>query len=254
MLLRDLASGHHTPTSAEFLLLFAGLRDALAAGGLCWVFYMALEPQVRRRSPDVLISWRRLLAGRLRDRLVGGHLLIGIALGVAALLVTQALLTPPLEAGILSSTGPPLPWSVGLVFGLWFWHAIVAVSGGLIYMFVLSLILMPVGPRWLALSIFVLLLALALTPYATGPVLAVERSIVFFGMVAVALARFGVLTAAAAIYAQITLLDFPLTTNWSAWYAQFALLAICTLLALAVYGAGTTLASRTPWPIKLDAN
>jgi hypothetical protein len=38
--------------------------------------YMALEPVVRRRWPEVLVSWSRLLAGRLRDPLVGSHILM----------------------------------------------------------------------------------------------------------------------------------------------------------------------------------
>jgi hypothetical protein len=45
--------------------------------------YVALEPFVRRRWPHSLISWTRLLAGGLKDSLVGGHILTGAALGVA---------------------------------------------------------------------------------------------------------------------------------------------------------------------------
>jgi len=43
---------------------------------------MALEPYLRRRWPQSLISWTRLLAGDMRDPLVAGHILVGIALGV----------------------------------------------------------------------------------------------------------------------------------------------------------------------------
>jgi serine/threonine-protein kinase len=43
--------------------------------------YVALEPFVRRRWPELLIGWARLLAGRWRDPWVGRDLLIGAAAG-----------------------------------------------------------------------------------------------------------------------------------------------------------------------------
>ena len=47
-----------------------------------WVLYVALEPHVRRRWPSSLISWGRLLAGQMRDPVVGRDLLVGILAGV----------------------------------------------------------------------------------------------------------------------------------------------------------------------------
>lgn len=43
----------------------------------------ALEPYVRRRWPERLVGWSRLLAGNVRDPLVGRDLLVGIAAGLA---------------------------------------------------------------------------------------------------------------------------------------------------------------------------
>jgi serine/threonine-protein kinase len=244
VLLQALAPAHHTPAAAEFTLLYQALRSAVMIGVLLWVIYMAFEPQVRRRSPESLVSWSRLLGGRIRDPLVGGHLLIGFAMGVGAIVVAQALLTPPFQSASLFRNGPWLPWSGGAVLAIWFSHLTLAVFGGLGYMFVLNLAFLAVRRKWLALSIFILVSALVSAPYATGPLAAVGRSLLFFGLTAIALTRFGVLTLAAAMYAALTLLDFPLTTNWSAWYAPTALLAICTLLALALFGFMTTLAGR----------
>jgi serine/threonine-protein kinase len=242
---------HHTRAAAEFVFLFAILRNALAAGVLVWVVYMALEPEARRRCPEALISWSRVLAGRTRDPMAGGHLLIGVTLGVGSLCLTQ-LLTPPVEAAALSSVQPALPSTAGVVFAYWGVDVIFGIAGGLMFMFMLSLVSMAIRPRWLAILIFVLLPTLTLTPYATGPLLAVGRSIVFFGTMAIALARFGVLTAAASFYAAIVLLDFPLTTNLSAWHAQAALFALATVMVLALYGFVTTLTGCPTSPNKLD--
>src|SRR5713226_7810476 len=48
-----------------------------------------LEPYVRQRWPHAIISWSRLLAGRLRDAKVGGDILVGIASGCAMALLFQ---------------------------------------------------------------------------------------------------------------------------------------------------------------------
>ena|SRR5215831_7144387 len=49
---------------------------------IVWVFYMALEPYVRRGWPQSLISWTRVLSGSFRDPMVAGHALFGLALGI----------------------------------------------------------------------------------------------------------------------------------------------------------------------------
>ena len=64
-----------------------------AASALLWAFgyflvYIALEPFVRRRWPDRLIAWVRLLAGDWRNPMVGRDVLIGVAAGLAHVAVT----------------------------------------------------------------------------------------------------------------------------------------------------------------------
>ena len=55
--------------------LFPTLRTAglligrgLLLGMVVYAIYMALEPDVRRRWPETLIAWSRVLAGRLKTR------------------------------------------------------------------------------------------------------------------------------------------------------------------------------------------
>lgn len=64
--------------TACFRLAVAGLLY----GALSWLAYMALEPYIRRHWPLVLVSWTRLLGGRLRDPLLGRDLLAGILCGL----------------------------------------------------------------------------------------------------------------------------------------------------------------------------
>src|SRR5262245_35353667 len=52
-------------------------------GLFIWLFYLAVEPYVRRLWPNTLIAWSRVLEGRFRDPLVGRHILLGAIAGLA---------------------------------------------------------------------------------------------------------------------------------------------------------------------------
>lgn len=52
--------------------------------------YIAVEPFVRRRWPQILISWTRLLSGRPDDPMVGRDVLAGAAGAAIAILIWQA--------------------------------------------------------------------------------------------------------------------------------------------------------------------
>jgi hypothetical protein len=77
-----LCGASHVPTPHEFESFIKGLSEAFAVQVYVGPFYVALEPYVRRRWPQIMITWSRLLGGGVRDPLVGGHLLIGVAFGV----------------------------------------------------------------------------------------------------------------------------------------------------------------------------
>jgi hypothetical protein len=76
------------------------LRVLLFVGFLVWSAYMALEPLIRRRLPETIITWSRLLAGRFRDPLLGRDVLIGILTAsiywAASILISYLTLKPRL--------------------------------------------------------------------------------------------------------------------------------------------------------------
>jgi len=59
------------------------LAIELYIGALVWLFYLAVEPYVRRLWPGTLVAWSRALEGRFRDPLVGRHILLGALAGLA---------------------------------------------------------------------------------------------------------------------------------------------------------------------------
>ena len=56
----------------------------LLKAAMLWLGYVALDPIVRKRLPNGLISWTGLTSGRSRDPIVGRDTLAGLFAGVAA--------------------------------------------------------------------------------------------------------------------------------------------------------------------------
>jgi serine/threonine-protein kinase len=250
-LLESIIGLHHVPTVTEFSRLFAVMEYAVTLGALGWLMYMAFEPQVRKRAPASLISWNRLLAGRFRDPVVGGHLLEGIAYGTVALCAMTFLSFMTFGAIFR----PQLPWSNAGLFSLLCWLLVETIPAGLGVSLIMNLISIAVQRRWLAAVLFVFVMTLVLTPTFGQPSLAATaRLVIWHTLLAVTLIRSGVLATVVALYTAFVIEIFPLTTNWSAWYAPAALLAIAALVALAVYGFVITLSGRRIWPAKLDAS
>jgi serine/threonine-protein kinase len=82
-----LIASHAPNFFAEFAQLMDGLIPAVAVGCLVWLIYVALEPFLRRRWPEALVSWNRVLTGRLRDPRVGRDILAGaVGIGLLGLL------------------------------------------------------------------------------------------------------------------------------------------------------------------------
>jgi serine/threonine-protein kinase len=83
-----LVSPHVSGTAVEQNRLFARLGLAMFVGGAMYLLYLGLEPFVRRTWPNMLVGWTRVIAGRIRDPIVGYDLLVGIACGGLLALLT----------------------------------------------------------------------------------------------------------------------------------------------------------------------
>jgi hypothetical protein len=77
-------SEHHVASAgAESRLFTMFVGTALFRAALVALFYLAMEPMIRRRWPETLIPWTRLLNGEWSDPLVGRDILVGFAVGAA---------------------------------------------------------------------------------------------------------------------------------------------------------------------------
>jgi serine/threonine-protein kinase len=234
----------HVGSISEYPLFIQGLGQALFPAGLSWLIYIALEPLIRRRWPDSLIAWTRLLSGRFTDPLVGRVLLAGALLGVFGGILSEVeqLTRRTLEA---TPPIPPFPWDLTLrgpravadhLVGGPAITMLIALAFALLF-FLLRAVL---RKEWLATGAFVLIMAVLThggEPIATafGVVWAAAFIFVFL--------RFGLLALVFGNYFQ-HFLQFPLTTDSSAWYAGTSLFLLLVLAALAVYGFRIALAGR----------
>lgn len=247
-----LVANHTLDVNAELAVLMRGGGRAILVAGMCWVLYIALEPQLRRIWPDMLIAWSRLLRGHLRDPLVGRDILIGGLFGIVAVILTVVRHFGPGWFG----GPPPRPTGVSMqtLLGLRFEIAemLQIATNALfqpLYMLVLLLLLLVAfRKRWVALLVFYLLVT------ATAAIFAIrvgERAYVdlgYFGVLVAALLfvliRFGLLALILALFYQIVLDSYPITAEWDAWYADSSLFALGMLAVLTLYGFVTALAGR----------
>jgi serine/threonine-protein kinase len=97
--------------------------DASTAALFVFVSYLAVEPYVRRRWPELLISWARLVSGRLRDPLVARHVLIGILGGFAHAILSAT--ARPIAAALDGGSAEFKELVVGNL-----WDALAAICAG----------------------------------------------------------------------------------------------------------------------------
>lgn len=243
-----LLRARHVPdVSAELGLFFSGVATALLEAAIFWMIYMALEPLARKIWPDVLISWSRVLAGRLRDPLVGRDILIGSAFGIGL-----ALMDPLGEALNLWAGYPPsIPGGViESLTGVGFAGAalVMALTGvfslPMIVLVVMVLLRAVLRRPWLAngtaFLIFGALFTLSAPTFSPSSFL----GLVVAGGLLVMIVRFGVVAVGSGVFVANLIGAFPITTDLSSWYAGYALFALAVVVAVALYGFRTSLAGR----------
>jgi serine/threonine-protein kinase len=221
--------------------------------GAFWVFYMALEPYVRRLWPEILIGWRALLAGRVRDPIVGRDLLAGTVGGVLLSLVVHGWLIllpwfgqPP----DVVATGSGAPWAnLLLVTGgrEALAYAVNTVLEGLLLGLPLTVVLVLLvaglgGRRRLATgALFLMVLGVFIFP--AGGIRVVQGIVItaiFIGM----LSRFGLL-AFVTMYVPLILLGGVAIRFDAAPYATASYVVVGAVGTIVLYGLQTALGGKS---------
>jgi serine/threonine protein kinase len=202
-----------------------------------WILYLAIEPFVRRRWPQVMVSSMRLLSGDWRDQRVARDVLIGLAFGVVVNCI--GLLSHYAIPPWLGTTARPLYLNFQDYMGVRFFAArfLNTMTVALFFIGLLFLCLLVV--MWGLLrnqtaAIIACVLVFALTNTLPNPsAFTVTVHLILSASFFMVLMRFGLVAAAFGYFAANILVKFPTTFDASAWYSSYGFAAL-TLFAIIV--------------------
>lgn len=236
----------------EFDRLRVLVGKALVAVGIMWLWYIALEPYVRRRWPHALISWSRILAGRIRDPLVGRDLLVG---GVAAVGMT-ALDGVRIWVNSLLGQPPSAPGSGNWLYLLGLRFQIGGAFDPSYVFFALLILFLFLGLRlllrreWLAVVAVLVLAAVldtASAPSNSPPAstfVNVITGTIWWSIALLVTVRFGLLAIAFLMFFQ-SLVTTPASWGLTGWQSGPSWTAIIIVTAIVAYGFHTALGGRS---------
>jgi serine/threonine-protein kinase len=241
---------HHVPQpTTEFFQLIFAIEESLFFAAFVWLAYVGIEPIVRRRAPELLFSWSRVLAGRFRDPLVGRDVLAGILGSAAMAMMIQAaeLLPNWIPLSGMTPLAPSREFLLGpasVVAGIFRECSHGPLDGlGFMTLFAFGLVLF--RRRWLAIGFPALVLTLLFSS-GSGENYAVQLPAVIataavFVLVAI---RSGVLAVTVIRVVLPLLTTAPLTLNLSRWYAGHGLVILAAVIAAATWAFWTSLGGR----------
>ncbi|MGH9866776.1 MAG: serine/threonine-protein kinase [Candidatus Polarisedimenticolia bacterium] len=213
-----------------------------------WLFYLALEPWVRRLWPDTIISWSRLLAGRLRDPRVGRDLLVGLLMGAIS---GNGRLIESWAVSLLGwPPARPAWFDAGDLMSLYGVAAILdghvhAILYGMQMLSILLLLRILVRKVWLAAVLLAVPLAGQLSlGGATYPWISVPITVVFALVIVTVMVRFGLLAGIAGIFVSIVFDSVQVTSHLGAWHSGPTWLMLAALTGLALFAFHTSLGGR----------
>ncbi len=218
-----------------------------------WFAYVALEPYVRRLWPRMLVSWARLVSGRVRDPLVGRDLLIGgtagtalVALGTLVGLVANrfqltqvptALNPEMLEA----MTSLPL---TGLKLAYGGSVCVLNTLQTLVLVLVLRLLFRRTWPAVLVSAALISGLGTISAAQEVGWLVAILYGLIFTPGVFLVLMRFGLLPGVTTMFVTLVMGSVVASLDFSSWYADRALVPMTAIAGVLIYGAVTALGGK----------
>ena len=240
-----LLTAHFVPSLGTFELFILATSNSLFLAAVFYVVYLAIEPYVRRHWPHGIISWSRLLAGRIRDPLVGRDALFGVILGVTWTLIFEFMFLALKHIGATPDLGSP-EFLLGArqVLGACTAHLTTSLVGALGFFFLMFVFRVILRKPWLAAIAFVAFWT-ALKSYDNHHfVYIVPAYLAVYGIAAFVVLRFGFIALAVGIFTVDLLANLPLTTDLSSWYIGNLIFVVLLIAAMAVWGCYSALAGQ----------
>ena len=232
---------HVASIGEEINKLFMAMGEALFNAAVLWVTYLGLEPYVRRFSPESLIGWTRLIAGRWRDPRVGQDVLAGVSAGLAMTVLVASHNLLPLLVGrpeaLPFAADPTVLMKFRYPLALIFDRAQDGMSSAMLGMAGYTALFILLRRRlWAALVAIV-----CYTPVAVNglfmpgtPTLDLIVGAAIISIFVAVIARVGLLATVACLMTHFIMLRAPLSTNFSTWRATHAMIFLLVIGGLGV--------------------
>ncbi|HEX9984111.1 MAG TPA: serine/threonine-protein kinase [Thermoanaerobaculia bacterium] len=237
-----------TTSRAGAFAAVSGVADvfgnAASAALYMLVTYLAVEPYVRRRWPELLISWARVAGGRPRDPLVARHVLIGIMGGFAHAILSVT--SRPIAAALDGGSAEFKEFVLGNI-----WDALGAVTTGASVGLTLSTAMMVLlaiftivlrkrrlaGAAIFAVYLIYFWLSVAQRPASIPSYVAITMVLTFVTL------RYGLVAMVVAQATFIALLNAPLLPG-AGWATAAAPVTLIAITAAALWAFHTTLGGQ----------
>ena len=240
---------HHVTSPGEGFLLLVAAGATVSAASFVWIFYTAVEPFIRRRWPQILVAWARILAGNWRDRLVGRDALIGCAAGVLSACLTNLVRFVAWERGQAATLFAPdwnMLYGTRPFIGTLAAQISISIFISVFVLFAFFVVRIVMRNDWVAIGLFVIfsgglrILGLGVTVLWVS----IPATVLSGGVRTFVLVRIGLVAAMVDAFVWTLFMSAPMTLQTSAWYAGAGYAAFAVVGAIAAYGFRTALGGR----------
>jgi serine/threonine-protein kinase len=211
------------------------------------VAYLAQEPYLRRKWPYRIVSWSRLLDGRVRDPLVGRDVLIGIVFGLVFTLCLTVRTLGPTWLG-MAVPSPELGWWLNSsIVPFLLMSADHGVLNATVWMLAILIVTSVCRRDWLAWGVLMAVGTIVMSGSLAGADMAIGLTATP-AIVAIAIEvmrRVGLLAMAVGVFVGLAIDRAPLTLDFSAWYGGRGLAVFAIVGLLTVYGSVVSLGGRS---------
>ena len=260
-----LCRSHFVPGFETLGTTMLAIASGLLLSSVGWVFYMAIEPWIRRQWPQAIITWARLISGQVRDPLVGRDILFGVTFGAVWIMIIEGFY-------ILSSKfggSPPLAGSAYLLGGrqalgqfliqvptsifatLQFFFLLLGLK--VLVEFLFGLVKVKVAySDWIAGFLFLAFWVTIRSLGSNHPQIDIPELILIYGVLVVIVLRFGLVPLALGAFTVDMLANVPFTADFSAWYLPTTVLALLGVVAITVWGFYHSLGGQPVWKVEME--
>ncbi len=229
----------HQFSVSEYGTLISGIAFALWDTAVISVYYLALEPFVRRIWPRVLISSSKVLDGRIKVPSVGQAILAGALIGtfnplffkLYALIDHTFLASGPFQVSMLTLAGAPELFGAALSAHK---AAFLSAFGILMVLWLSRLLTRSERLAIIPFLVVFVLLVFNMNDWSQATIL-VPAILLGLGVL-YCLIRFGLVGLVVCYSVHSVLTSFPLTLDTSQWFFAHGLFAMVLVMALVGFG------------------